>query len=333
MDLRKRIALMGLLVLSLGSLDVYAQWTWTPQTGRWVNLKRLPKETPQLQLEYARSLLLEGNYDKAWRETRKFTTFYEDSEFRDDNQFLRGEIRMAQGKLLEGAKEFQTLIATFPETDHYDEAIAKQYEIGDRYFERGQKKMDETWTLWKKRPLKRAVEVYSMVIENQPFTAEAARAQYQVGLCRYTTENYLEAAFDYRRVIEDYAGSDWVDEASFGLAMCYYDMALPADYDQTPSQLTVDAVESFATRYPDDERLPGLREKQAEMQERIAQQQLLTAKFYEKRRKFGSAKIYYEVVVDKYPASEAAQTATAWLEAHQGVEHIGSPTPDTATVQ
>jgi outer membrane protein assembly factor BamD len=177
------------------------------------------------------------------------------------------------------------------------------------------------------------VEVYSMVVENQPFTSEAARAQYQIGLCRYTTENYLEAAFDYRRVIEDYAGSDWVDEASYGLAMCYYDMSLPADYDQTPSQLTIDAVESFASRYPDDERLPDLRTKQAEMQERIAQQQLLTAKFYEKRRKFGSAKIYYEVVVDKYPDSDAAQTASAWLEAHQGVEHIGSPLPETVTVQ
>jgi len=115
--------------------------------------------------------------------------------------------------------------------------------------------------------------------------------------------------------------------------MCYYDMSLPADYDQTPSQLTIDAVESFASRYPGDERLPDLRTKQAEMQERIAQQQLLTAKFYEKRRKFGSAKIYYEVVVDKYPDSEAAQTASAWLDTHQGVEHIGSPLPETVTVQ
>ena len=333
MNLRKRAALLGLLVLCLGSLDVYAQWTWTPQTGRWVNLKRLPKETPQLQIEYARGLMLEGNHQKAWRETRKFIQFYEDSEFRDDNQYLRGEIKMAQGNLMDAAKEFQSLIANYPDTDHYDAAIGKQYEIGDRYFERGQKKVDQRWALWKKRPLKRAVEVYSMVIENQPFTANAAKAQYQVGLCRYTTENYLEAAFDYRRVIEDYPGSDWVDEASYGLAMCYYDMSLPADYDQTPSQLTIDAIDSFGNRYPDDERLAGLREKQTEMRERIAQQQLLTAKFYEKRRKFGSAKIYYEVLVKNYPDSQAAQVANEWLAANMGVEHIGSPKAGTVDLQ
>jgi len=328
-----RIAVLLALASCLGGLDAYAQWTWTPQTGRWVNLKRLPKETPQLQLEHARSLMLDGEYSKAWRETGKFVSFYEDSEYRDDNQFLRGEIRMGQGKWLEGAREFQSLIASYPDTDLYDAAIEKQYEIGDLYFERGQAKMEQRWSLWKKRPLKRAVEVYSMVIENQPFTANAAKAQYHVGLCRYTTGKYLEAAFDYRRVIEDYPGSDWVDEASFGLAMCYYDMSLPPDYDQTPSQLAIDAINSFGNRFPGDERLPDLRDKQAEMQERIAQQQLTNAKFYEKRRRFGAAKIYYERLVERYPNSDAATDARAWLEANGSVRHIGSPKPDVVAVQ
>ena len=333
MPMHTRIALLLALVTSLGGLNAQAQWTWTPQTGRWVNVKQLPKETPQLQLEYARGFLLEGDYSKAWRETNKFIKFYDDSEYLDDNQFLRGEIRIAQGKWLSGAKEFQTLLSAYPDTNHYDDAIAKQYEIGDMFFDRGQLRMKKRWTVWKKRPLRRAVEVYSMVIENQPFTANAAKAQYQVGLCRYTTENYLEAAFDYRRVIEDYPGSDWVDEASYGLAMCYYDMSLPADYDQTPSQLTIDAIDSFANRYPSDERVAGLLTKQDEMQERIAQQQLLNAKFYEKRRLFGSAKIYYELVVEKYPESNAANDARSWLESYAGIRHIGSPKPVVVDVQ
>ena len=115
--------------------------------------------------------------------------------------------------------------------------------------------------------------------------------------------------------------------------MCYYDMSLPPDYDQTPSQLTIDAIDSFATRFPDDERVSGLREKESEMQERIAQQQLVNAKFYEKRRRFEAAKIYYEQLVEKYPESGAATDARAWLEAHQGIVHIGSPKADVVTVQ
>ena len=62
------------LLLSTGFAQ--EQWTWTPQTGRFVNLKRMPKETPELQLEYARSLMLAGDERKALRETEKFVEYY-----------------------------------------------------------------------------------------------------------------------------------------------------------------------------------------------------------------------------------------------------------------
>ncbi|MBI2433195.1 MAG: outer membrane protein assembly factor BamD [Candidatus Hydrogenedentes bacterium] len=305
-----------------------AQWTWTPQTGRWINLKRLPKETAELQMEFARSLLVAGEYDKAWRETEKFEQFYSESEFADENQFLRGEIRFAQGRYLDAAKAYQQLIAAHPETDLYDKAIAKQYEIGDALYARGQEKLKDKWALYKKRPLKRAIEVYSMVIDNQPFTPQAAEAQYKVGLCHYAREEYVEAAFEYRRVVEDYSASDWVDEASYGLAMCYYKDSLPPDYDQSPSQLAVEAVDTFVERYPNDERVPELQKMRGEMMERMAAHRLQIAQFYEKRREFKSAKIYYQVVVDQFAGTPAAEQAQEWLAAHPGVnvglKHLAS---------
>ena len=50
------------IALLLATGFAQAQWTWTPQTGRFVNLKRMPKETPELQLEYARSLKITDRY-------------------------------------------------------------------------------------------------------------------------------------------------------------------------------------------------------------------------------------------------------------------------------
>ena len=291
-----------------------AQWTWTPQTGRWVNMKRLPKETAELQIEYARGLMIQGNPKKALRETNKFTEFYGDSPLADENQFLRGEIRMSQGKLLDAAKEFQQLIAGYPNTELYDEAIAKQYEIGDNYYEKGQRKMEKRWALFKKRPLNRAIDVYAMVVENQPFTAAAAEAQYKMGLCHYAREEYVEAAYEYRRVIEDYAGSDWVDEASYGMAVCYYAASLPPDYDQTPSQLAIMAIDDFSVKYAGDERIVDLKEKRQEMRDSIAEQRIKVAKFYERRRNFDSARLYYQVVVDQFADTPFVNEAKAWLD-------------------
>jgi len=297
-----------------------AQWTWTPQTGRFINIKHMPKETPELQVEHARSLMLKNRYKDALRETNRFSRVYGDTDFADDNQFLRGEIRMRQGKYVDAAKEFQRLLAEYPDSDMYSEAIELQYEIGDSLYEKGLKRQNRWWIPLRKRPLKKAIQVYSMVIENQPFTLEAAEAQYKLGLCHYARKEYLEAAFEYRRVIEDYGNSEWVREACHGLAMSYYKASYPPDYDQTPSELAVRAIDDFLVRYPADERGGELRELRREVREKIAQQRLRVTQFHVKRREFDSARIYHQLLVDQYADTEASVRAAKWLQENPVVE-------------
>jgi len=310
---RVRRGVGGAVVVLMLSAVASAQWTWTPQTGRWINIKNLPKETAELQLEYARSLMLEGDYKHALRETNKFTQFYADSDLADDNQFLRGAIRVAQGNSGKAAKELQQVITTYPDTDLYDQVIAKQYEIGDRLYEKGQANLRKHWRPYRKRPFKSAIELYTMVIESQPFTNVAAEAQYKLGLCQFTREEYITAAYEYRRVIEDYSDSDWVDDAGHGLATCYYEASLPADYDQTPSELAVRAIDDFTGRFPNDARVDDLRDRRREMRETMARQRLKVAQFYKKRRQFKAARISFEVVVEQFADTAVLDEAQRWL--------------------
>ncbi len=309
----------------LFSLVAEAQWRWTPQTGRFVNVKRLPKETAELQVEFARTLMVQGKHRDALRETGKFRDFYGDSDQADDNQFLRGEIRLDQDSHKSAAKEFQRVVTEFPDTDLYDAVIEKQYEVGDALFDLGTEKTEGRgkrswkrlgirWSPFKKRPFKHAIDVYSMVIDNQPFTHEAAEAQFKVGLCHFARDEYVESAYEYSRVIEDYADSEWVVDASYGLARCYEGSSMTADYDQAPSFLAIDAIDSFAARYPGDARGGELVEVRAAMRENIAEQRLRTGQFYERRRLFDSARLYFEVVVEQFPETEAAVKAQEWLD-------------------
>jgi outer membrane protein assembly factor BamD len=297
-----------------------AQWRWTPETGRWVNVRNLPRESAELQLQYARGLYDEGKTRQALRETDKFDSYYGDSEFADDNQYLRGEIRLASGDEFRAAKEFQQVVANYPNTDLFDNVIEQQYSIGDRLYEKGQVRLNRWWWFGRERPLRRAAEVYGMVVENQPFTAEAAEAQYKIGLTQQARKNYYEAAFEYRRVIEDYSGSDWVDDASYALAKSYEALALPPEYDQSPSQLTIRAIDDFTARFAGDERADELGSVRDEMRERIAAQRLTTARFYEKRRDFAAAKLYYQNIVKDFEGTQAAATAAQWLADHPGVK-------------
>lgn len=314
--MRQRISWLAVVAAAavLTPWAAYAQWTWTPQTGRFINVKKLPKETAELQLEYARSLLLKGELKRAWHETDKFFEFFRKDPMADQNQFLRGEIRLAEQKWISAAKEFQLVISKYPGTTLYDKAIAKQYEIGDKLYAQGEEKLKKGFFhFFKKRPFKKAIEVYSMVIHNQPFTDAAAEAQYKVGLCHQTRKDYTEATFEYKRVIEDYSTSDWVDKACYGLAICYCISARGAEYDQGPSKLAVEAIDDFKRRFPGDDRIKELDEKRAGMRSRIASQHIQTAEYYEKRREFQSARIYYELVAKDFADTPQAEKAQRWL--------------------
>jgi len=340
-----RLAFAGAFASAiLLSVSAFSQWTWTPETGRFINMGNLPKETAELQVEYTRSLVVAGDFSVAMTETEKFTQFYGDTEYADDNQFLRGQILLEQDDYVKAAEEFQQLISVYPESPLYDEVIESQYTIGDSLYEKGLKRAgsdddEKGWQPLKSlqkvnpfrhRPLKKAIDVYTMVINNQPFTAAAAEAQYKIGLCHFTREEYLEASFEFRRVMEDYRDSDWVRESTFYLTRSYEEAALDPDYDQAPSKLAIGAIEDFSRRYPDDERVAQRQEVSAEMNERIAEQRYRTARYYQKRRNMDSARIYYEITAHEFEGTAAAAKAAEWLAANPPSERahpsfVGSP--------
>jgi outer membrane protein assembly factor BamD len=303
-----------------------AQWTWTPETGRFVNMNNLPRETPELQVEYTRSLLVGGEYDRAFDETDKFDRFYRGSDYAADNQYLRGEIRLGQEKYVDSATEFQKVISKYPDSKLYDDVIGKQYKIGDLLFEKGQRRMStktaktlqhsrylKKLNFMANRPFKRAVDVYTMVIENQPFTPEAAEAQYKIGKCHFAREQYLDAGFEYRRVVEDYPDSKWVREASFDLTQCYEKASLDPDYDQAPAQLAIDAIAEFKRRFPEDGRVTERETVSETMRENIAEQRFRTARQYERRQDLDAARIYYDITAYEFAGTKAAEKATEWI--------------------
>jgi TolA-binding protein len=120
---------------------------------------------------------------------------------------------MAMGKWLEAAKEFQKLISSYPDSKLYEQAIRKQFEIGISYMRRVNKKGASSCPFLEGSRMKHAIEVYGMVVSNQPFMPGSAEAQYKIGLCHHARKEYIEAAYEYRRVIENYPQSDWVDDA------------------------------------------------------------------------------------------------------------------------
>ena len=315
---RELKALLVLVFVLMAYTSVaHAVWVWTPETGRWINPKNQPKETAEAQLDYAKQLRLAGDHREALREYERFFKFYPDSELSPEAQFQIGELYEARGDYERASKEYQKVVSNWRSSELFDKVVEKQYEIADRFYREEVKRLGR-FRPFRGRYIRKAIRIYELVIENAPFGAPAAQAQYRIADCYFTLRQYLEATYEYQKVLDEYPASDWAGQAMHGLAMCYYKQALPAEYDQTIARKAIEQFRLFTGMYPDDPRTKEAAERIAELREEMARQQLVIARFYERVEKPDSARVYYRIVVAKYAGTRAANEAREKLEAATG---------------
>ncbi len=313
MKLVRNVVVTAVVATCLWHVPANAVWVWTPETGRWINPARQPRATPEEQLNYARQLTRNGDYDEALEQFERFFEFYGDTDIADRAQFEKAQCLESAGEHLEASREYQKVIANWPDTKLFSEVIAKEYEIGDRFYELAREDKDKFF-LFRNRNLKRAVEVYNQVIENQRYTEEAAEARYKIGLCYFSRGRYDDARFEYDDLLEQYPASKWTPLALYGLAMCRYHGVMPAVYDQERTEEALTAFQRFVDEYSDNPRVPDAKVKILELQEIVAEKKFRIAEHYLNRGRENSAKMYFLAVLEDYPETSWAERARPFLE-------------------
>ena len=72
----------------------------------------------------------------------------------------------------------------------------------------------------------------------------------RLGDAHYGLEEYVVARGRYERVVDDYPGSAYVEEARFKIARCSYASAYPYDRDQSETEQAIRLLTDFARDYP-----------------------------------------------------------------------------------
>jgi outer membrane protein assembly factor BamD (BamD/ComL family) len=275
-----RIPIVLAILLATAGGSAYAEWTWTPEVGRWINPGRQPRETAALQFQYAETLLADGDTEKAISEYEKVLRYFPDSNYCDLAQYSIGRALEAQDDHRDAVDAYQKVINEYPNTRLFDKVLEKQRSIADHFFQLGVERQ-EKFILLRGSGFDRAIETYRKIIDNQPFSDFAAEAQYRIGL----------------------------SEAAFGTASCTYSQALPCEYDQTAVEGAISKYNYFLRNFPDSSRADEAREKIRELEEIVAEHEFEVAMYYHHKMRYESARMYLDSIVREYPETKWAKKA------------------------
>ncbi|MBL7070163.1 MAG: outer membrane protein assembly factor BamD [Candidatus Omnitrophica bacterium] len=296
----KRIICLILLFFVLFSGQAYSFWIWTPKSKKWVNPKSMPKPTPEAQFDFAKNLYDLKDYKEARKEFLKLLKAYPESYEASEGQYYIGRIEEEQGRLYEAFLAYQMVIDKYPFSDRIQEIIDREFKIAEDFMSGAKRK-----ALGVPLPVENpAIEIFSKVVENSTYGPLAAKAQYKLGLLLKGLMRYYEAEDAFNKVINNYPGSEWADASKYQLAVTRAATSRGPSYDQGAAKEAEAQFEEFIKEHPDatlsrqaEKNLQNLREKEAKANYDIAQ-------FYEKQQAYQAARVYYEDVINNYPASD-----------------------------
>ncbi len=152
---------------------------------------------------------------------------------------------------------------------------------------------------------------FTVIVLRYPGSAVADSAQFYLAETQFKMEEYLVAASEYEKLINNMSRSPLVPLAQFKLAESYYHLSPRPVLDQKYTLMAIRAYQTFIEDYPSHELREKADKRIAELRDKLALKEYKNAEIYRKMRKYHSALIYYDQVLEKYYDSTWADDAMA----------------------
>jgi outer membrane assembly lipoprotein YfiO len=314
--LRRFVRLLCLSALLLTAVDTPAPLVyragegWSYESvggGKWTRTRAKD------QLDVAQQAFDAKDFGLALKSARRTVRVWPLSDYAPQAQYLVGRSLEEKNQDEKAFKAYQELIEKYPKNANYEEVVKRQYEIANRYL------AGQWFKLWGYIPffpsMDKTVDMYQKLIKNGPYSSVAPNAQMNIGAAREKQSDYPAAVKAYESAADRYHDREKVAaDAIYKAAEAYLKQAKTAEYDQNVAGQAIATYTDFMTLYPKDPRAEEAQQKIATLRTEQARGSLIVARFYEKKKQWDGALVYYNEVLVRDPQSKYAEEARRRIE-------------------
>ena len=285
-------------------------WYYEPfgENNAWVR----PRAKDQLAV--AEEAFTNKNYTITVHAAHRVLRLWPLSDYAPRASFLVGRCLETQRKDEAAFNAYQKIIEHYPRTDQYNDVLHRQYEIGNRFLG------GQWFRLWNTIPIYPSMDetakLYTKVVNNGPYSEVAPFAQMKIGAAREKQKNYSAAVKAYETAADRYHDQPAIAaDAMYRAGYAWQKQADTAEYDQGAAAQAIASYTDFMTFYPEDKRVPEVQTAIVKLKAEQVRGNFQIAEFYDKRKKWDGAAVYYSSVVQLDAHSPLAALARKRLDA------------------
>ena len=179
-------------------------------------------------------------------------------------------------------------------------------------FEKIRKSSDVNYKLTKaneyyeKKDYQHANELYKELMPIMKSTRNYETLFYKYAYTFYYLKDYVEASYYFKNFTEYFPTSKSAEECEFMSALALYKYAPKFSLDQTNTTKALEAMQSYANRYPKSDRLAEANKYIDESKGKLELKRADAAKLYFNIDKYKAAIVAYRSVMREYPDSHSS---------------------------
>jgi outer membrane protein assembly factor BamD len=316
--MNRRLPLLALIVLGmlLWPLRCPAPLVYTPGEGWTYESPGGPKwqrGRAKDQYEVAKEAFDQKKYRLAIKAARRTVARWPLSDFAGEAQYLIGRAYEARRWDEKAFKEYQKAVEKYPKLPSFEDILERQFAIAMRFLG------GQWFKLWGVIPFfpskEKTADMFAKIVRNGPYSKVAPQAQLALGATREKQKDYYLAVQAYEKAADTYHDQPEIAaEALYRAGQAYLKQAKTAEYDQGAAASAIATFTDFIALYPRDPRVETAQKTILELRTEQARGAFRIAQFYEKKRRWDGARVYYNEVVSKDPNSELAERARRRLD-------------------
>ncbi len=153
---------------------------------------------------------------------------------------------------------------------------------------------------------------FKRFLDLHPGHGLADSAQFFLGLTQYKSKSFAEAAVEFSILVREFPRSLLRDDAAYQECLCYVGQMRPPQLDATLALRARQCLQEFQLRYPESRHIGDTRERLIEVADRLAEKEHRIGMMYIRRKQYGAARIYFDIVLRDTPESHWVPDALLW---------------------
>ncbi len=277
------------------------------KNGKLFDEKYVAQDPCEEHFKKALHLLQEKNYSESEVQFKTIIQSFPESSYASDAYYYLGVVKFEESELDISNKFFTEYLNKKSVPEHYEDvyryklAIATRLAHGERRHMFGAESMPK-WMTGKKI----AIDIFNEIVKTMPYQEIAAQALLEKGSLLINREEFPQAIDCYQEVIRKFPKSTFAIQAFKAISRTYLQLLTAEPQNTDALALAEINVKEAQKMFSHAEEIEDLQKQVSHMKEGCAQSLYDIGKLYERMEQPKAALLYYVIVLQKYPQTQAS---------------------------